>query len=158
MYDPDCDYVDGLVEERNVGELDHSDLQLRLLELLSTPANKVYIRANPELRVQTGPARFRIPDICVRRIPATREQIIRTPPLLCIEVLSPEDRMSRMREKVRDYLEMGVPAVWVVDPINRSVMVCAGTSLAEQTEGKLQVVDTPVWLDIADVFKILDEY
>ena len=26
-YRPDCDYVDGEVLERNVGELDHSDVQ-----------------------------------------------------------------------------------------------------------------------------------
>ena len=27
-YDPDCDYVDGVVEERNLGEKDHSSLQM----------------------------------------------------------------------------------------------------------------------------------
>jgi hypothetical protein len=29
-YDPDCDYVDGEIVERNVGELDHSDSQRRI--------------------------------------------------------------------------------------------------------------------------------
>jgi Uma2 family endonuclease len=87
-YSPDCDYVDGEVQERNLGEPDHSDLQLRIVELLSTPANKAHFRANPEIRVQVGPTRYRVPDVCIRRVPALREQIIRTPPLLCIEVLS----------------------------------------------------------------------
>ncbi len=27
-YDPDCDYVDGVVVERNVGEFDHSRLHM----------------------------------------------------------------------------------------------------------------------------------
>ena len=36
-YDPDCDYVDGQVQERNVGEEDHSDLQNQLIQLLRRP-------------------------------------------------------------------------------------------------------------------------
>src|ERR1017187_9837216 len=38
-YSPDCDYVDGEVQERNMGEQDHSDLQTRIAVLLSTPQN-----------------------------------------------------------------------------------------------------------------------
>jgi Uma2 family endonuclease len=87
-----------------------------------------------------------------------REQIIRTPPLLCIEILSPEDRMSRTREKVRDYLDMGVPEVWVVDPQSRSVSVCTGPAMIEHTTGELTVPETPVVLALADIFKVLDEY
>jgi Uma2 family endonuclease len=157
-YSPDCDYVDGEVQERNMGETDHSDLQGQLLELLRTPANKAYFRTNPEVRVQVSPTRFRVPDVCLRRVSATKEQIIRTPPLLCIEVLSPEDRMSRMREKVRDYLDMGVREVWVVDAEARSIMVYAGTAMVEHTAGELPVPETPVELALADIFKVLDEY
>jgi hypothetical protein len=29
-YEPDCDYVDGRIEERNLGEFDHSSVQTRL--------------------------------------------------------------------------------------------------------------------------------
>jgi Uma2 family endonuclease len=157
-YSPDCDYVDGEVQERNLGELDHSDLQLRFLELLSASPNKTYVRANPEVRVQVGPTRFRVPDVCVRRVPALREQIIRTPPLLCVEILSPEDRASRIREKVRDYLDMGVPEVWIVDPALRSVTVCTGAISVEHTAGELTVPETPVVLALAEIFKVLDEY
>jgi hypothetical protein len=31
VYRPDCDYVDGVVEERNLGERDHSWIQGRLV-------------------------------------------------------------------------------------------------------------------------------
>jgi Uma2 family endonuclease len=157
-YSPDCDYVDGDVQKRNLGETDHSELQGQILELLRTQTNKTYFRTNPEVRVQVAPTRFRVPDVCLRRVSAPKEQIIRTPPLLCIEILSPEDRMSRMREKVRDYLDMGVAEVWVVDPATRSVMICAGTTTVEQTTGELKVPETPVVLGIADIFKVLDEY
>jgi Uma2 family endonuclease len=157
-YSPDCDYVDGSVQERNMGETDHGELQGQLLELLRAPASKAYFRTTPEVRVQVAATRFRVPDVCLRRIDAPKEQIIRTPPLLCIEVLSPEDRMSRMREKVRDYLDMGVVEVWVVDPETRGILVYTGTTMAEHTTGELAVPGTPVKLALADVFKILDEY
>ncbi|HEY5054896.1 MAG TPA: Uma2 family endonuclease [Acidobacteriaceae bacterium] len=157
-YSPDCDYVDGEVQERNLGELDHSDLQMRFLKLLSTPAAERYIRANPEIRVQVASTRFRVPDVCVRKVPAAREQIIRTAPLLCIEVLSPEDRAARVRERVRDFLDMGVREVWVADPVSRSVVVYSGAASVEHISGELTVPETPVTLSLADVFKVLDEY
>jgi len=157
-YSPDCDYVDGEVQERNLGEQDHSDIQTRLVELLSAPSNKSYVRVNSEIRVQVGATRFRVPDVCVRRRAVPSEQIIRQAPLLCIEILSPEDRMSKTREKVRDYLNMGVLEVWILDPVTRSAMIYAGSSIAEQTSGDLKVPETPVVLALADIFKVLDEY
>jgi Uma2 family endonuclease len=62
------------------------------------------------------PTRFRIPDVCAIPLSDPLVEILRTPPLLCIEILSREDRMSEIQERVEDYLAMGVPAVWVIDP------------------------------------------
>jgi Uma2 family endonuclease len=44
-------------------------------------------------------------------------------PELVVEVLSPDDRMSRVREKLRDYFSAGVRVVWVVDSTLRRVLV-----------------------------------
>jgi Uma2 family endonuclease len=158
VYRPDCDYIDGEVQERNLGETEHSDLQTRILELLLTPESKRYIRATAEPRVQVKETRFRIPDICVRRISDPKEQFIRRPPLLCIEVLSPEDRMSRIMERVHDYLEMGVPEVWVFDSSKRTVFRFADSMMVEQNQGVLNVPETPLVLALTDVFLVLDEY
>jgi Uma2 family endonuclease len=155
-YEPDCDYLDGRLEERNLGEQDHSDLQTRLAKLLGSDANEEYLWVNTELRVQVKPARFRVPDVCVRRADAPSEQVVHTPPLLCIEVLSPEDTVARTRAKVRDFLDMGVPAVWVIDPIARTATVCHGTIMVEQSSGELKVPETPITVALADIFKILD--
>ncbi|HWF07354.1 MAG TPA: Uma2 family endonuclease [Bryobacteraceae bacterium] len=46
---------------------------------------------------------------------APDEQIIRTPPVLCIEILSREDRIDRYEDRVNDYFEMGVSACWIID-------------------------------------------
>ncbi len=42
------------------------------------------------------------------------------PPDLCIEVLSPSNRNSDRVEKFRLYEKTGVPAYWIVDPIERT--------------------------------------
>lgn len=157
VYRPDCDYVDGEVQERNLGELDQSDLQGRFLELLGAEGNRPYVKANAEIRVQVSPTRYRVPDICVRAVPAAREQIIHTPPLLCVEILSPEDRISRVRERVSDFLQMGVREVWLVDPGTRSVSVCSGHSAVDHSTGSLSVPGTPVQISIEDIFRVLDE-
>lgn len=104
---PDCDYVDGELYERNLEEQDHSDLQSQLIELLRTRANKKFIRANTEIRVQVREDRFRVPDVCVQTRNAPSEQIVKQPPLLCIEVLSADDTVTKTRVRVRDFLERG---------------------------------------------------
>ena len=48
--------------------------------------------------------------------PVDRERVRSKPPFVCIEILSPEDRMSRMQKKVAEYLAFGVRYVWVLDP------------------------------------------
>lgn len=154
-YSPDRDYVDGELQERNLGERDHADVQTRIATLLCLPENERYVTARTELRVQVKPSRFRVPDICVLRADAPRERIVQYPPLLCIEVLSPEDTMARMRERVRDFLEMGVPEVWVVDPETRSVIVHSGHTSEEHTRGELTIPGTSVILTLPDIFKIL---
>jgi Uma2 family endonuclease len=73
------------------------------------------VHASTEQRVQVAPARFRIPDVCVSAA-AVPEQTFHTPPLICIEILSKDDRLSEMRERVEDYLNFGVPYVWILDP------------------------------------------
>lgn len=157
-YRPDCDYVDGEVQERNLGEQDHSDLQTRLILMLMASDNRQYVRANTELRVQVKATRFRVPDVCVRARTAPSEQIVLHAPLLCIEILSPDDTVRKTRERVRDYLEMGVLEVWILDPELRSVTVCSGATMFEHREGTLPIPQTPVVLALAEIFEALDDY
>jgi Uma2 family endonuclease len=156
-YRPDCDYVDGEVQERNLGEYDHGKLQGILYLLFSAQRKEWQIRVVPETRVQVKATRFRVPDVCVLAGDAPTEQILCYPPLLCLEVLSPSDTIARMREKIRDYLEMGVRQVWLFDPASRSAMVCEGSTMTEQREGSLRLPGTAIEVALAEVFRVLDE-
>ena len=156
-FEHDAEFVDGRIEERPVGERDHGLLQRKLLLLLSDPATEQYFLCIPELRVQTSPTRFRVPDLCIIGAGAPEEQVVTTPPLLCIEILSPDDTMRRTLTRVRDMVGMGIPEVWVFDPESRTVQVCVGPSKTEQTDGRLTVPGTSISISIADVFGALSK-
>ena len=157
-YRPDVDYVEGHTEERNSGEYDHSTLQGTLFSLLRSRRHEWNVRVAVELRVQTSAYRFRVPDVCVLDRTQPKEQVVRRPPLLCIEVLSPEDTVRRMIERAQDYLAMGVGAVWLFDPASRTVTICSQDGLtAQQGSGRLELQGTPIVLDLQEVFSALDE-
>ena len=157
VYKPDMDLVDGVLEDRNVGEFDHWRIQRALLEALIKGEKTFGYYVVQETRTQISPARFRVPDTCL--IPRNQfpDRIIRTAPLLCVEVLSPEDRFVRMKVKCNDYLEMGVPEVWVIDPSKRVVSIFRGDTISEHFEGAITVPDTSVEVSLKDLFGILDE-
>ena len=101
-YRPDCDYVDGEVEERNLGEKDHAEVASAFIYWFRGRAKEWNIRAYSELRIQVKPTRFRIADVSIVSRDAPDEQILRHPPLAVIEVLSPEDRFSRYEARLKD--------------------------------------------------------
>jgi Uma2 family endonuclease len=151
-YRPDCDYVDGEVVERNLGEWDHGWLQGLLIRLLMNRYEHQGIFVIPELRVQVKPTRFRIPDICVT-LGLPGEQILTMTPFLCIEILSPEDRMQRVNERVADLLEMGVPYVWVLGPqAKRAYVATATKGLQEVTSGVLRTENPVLELPLNEIF------
>lgn len=154
-YHPDCDYVDGVIEERNLGELDHAELQGALLLYLSGYKREWRIRALPEIRAQTSATRFRIADIAIVAVTAPREQIIQTPPVAIIEILSPEDRMNRYSERLEDYRRMGVRNIWVIDPATRKGFDCSTASWLETAT--FAATESPIHIGLATIFAAIDE-
>lgn len=119
---PDCEFLDGEVVERNMGELPHGDVQLNLAHLLRQLRPKLGIRIVPEIRIQISSNRFRVADIAVWRNDNIGTGIPTVPPFLVVEILSPEDRMVRMLPKIQEYLSIGVEWIWVIDPREESAL------------------------------------
>ncbi len=152
VYEADCDYVDGEVLERNMGERDHAWLQTALGAYFFSQRKKWNITVLTEVRVQTGQRRFRIPDICIV-LGDTTEQILRTPPFLCIEILSSEDRWSRVEARINDFLKMGVAYVWVIDPSTRQTYVATEEKgLCESKDGILRTADPTFEVSIPELY------
>jgi Uma2 family endonuclease len=116
QYEPDVDYVDGSIEKRNLGENDHSKWQLAIQLWFSLNAEKWNVLVRPELRVQTGATRYRVADVTILDASRPQEPIPIHPPLAVFEVLSPEDRLSRVSTRLADFAGMGVSEIWLIDP------------------------------------------
>jgi Uma2 family endonuclease len=114
-YEPDAEYVDGEIEQRPMGEYDHSSWQYAIQQWFAQNAKNWNIRVRAELRVQVSPTRYRVPDVVVidRKYPI--EQILTHPPIAVFEILSPEDTLSRYLDKLSDYERMGIRTIMVVD-------------------------------------------
>ena len=150
-YEPDCDYVDGVLEERNVGKRRHARTQTRLALWLGAREQRYGYQVVVEQRVKVAGTRVRIPDICL--LPASDDdEVTQGPPLLCIEVLSPEDRWSRVDVRLKDYLAFGVPTIWVIDPYaNEAWVVTAEAPRTKVEDGILRCADPALEVKLSDV-------
>ena len=144
-YEPDCDYVDGVLEDRNAGKKRHSRTQKRLIETLSPLVAPFGLEPLPEQRLRVSSTRVRIPDVCLT--PKTDDsEVQEEPPALCIEVRSSEDRLSRLLKCVADYLAFGVPVIWIIDPYDREAFVVTRENPAPQPCDELRWKDITIQL------------
>jgi Uma2 family endonuclease len=147
--DGDCEYVDGEIVERNVGEIDHSDLQSRILIYLATHYPQFW--AGVEVRGQVNARRFRVPDVTLVAGPKPAGKIITAPPHLVVEVLSPDDRAAEVQEKIDDYLAFGIPYVWVVNPRTGRGYVHTTEAAREAKDGILRAADPAIELPLHEL-------
>lgn len=54
------------------------------------------------------------------------EGFLDVPPELVVEIMSPNNSWEDMRRKLKEYFDVGVDTVWVVEPSNRAVQVYGG--------------------------------
>jgi Uma2 family endonuclease len=150
-YHPDCDYVDGVVLERNVGEKEHGKAQQEVLVYFRERRRQWRTFVIQEQRIQVSPTRYRVPDVCVVLGPEPDEQIFTKPPFLCIEIFSPEDRLSRVQETIDDYLRFGVRYVWLMDPYQRRAWIYTADAIREVRDGKLRTADSELIVPLAEI-------
>lgn len=155
-YRPDCDYVDGHIEERNLGEYDHAYLQTLFVVLFAQYRETWSVRALSELRTKVGETRYRVPDVSVLKADAPKEQIITHPPLIVIEILSPEDRLGRFQDRIDDYIAFGVENIWILDPESRKAWTATSAGLHLVQNGEFTVAGTPIRVVLSELFAELD--
>ncbi len=155
-YHPDVDFVDGEIEERNLGEFDHARLQFKLASFFDAKEKLWGIQGVVEQRIRVSPTHVRVCDVALLRADAPRERVTETPPLVCIEIMSPEDRLSRAQLVLADYLAMGVSNLWLIDPLRRSAHTFDAAGLHHADPTRLTVPNTAITLDLTEPFAALD--
>jgi Uma2 family endonuclease len=115
-YEPDCEFEDGVLIERNVGTEKHSWLQAALAAYFFQRRKLWNIQVYTEQRIKLRQRKYKIPDICVIRGSRPATPVLEEPPFLAIEILSPDDRPIRVNDTIDDWLNFGIPYIWIIDP------------------------------------------
>ena len=154
-FEPDAEYVDGVIEERPMGEWNHANWQAAILEFFRRQRIEWKIRAVAELRVQVSKNRYRVPDVTIldRNLPI--EQIVTCAPIAVFEVLSPEDSINRMMAKLADYERMGINTILILDPKGQHFRYIAGR-LEPLSPEPFDLPDSSCRFDLSAIEKLLD--
>lgn len=139
---PAWEYADGVATQKPMPKFRHSILQKRLLIAIDTSSDNYTV---PELRC-TFAGRSVVPDISV--IAWNRIQVNDTgepednflaDPDLAIEILSPDQKATRVIENLLHCLHHGCFLGWLVDPDDYSVL-----TFAAQQEPNIYRGDRPL--------------
>ena len=155
-YEPDLEFVDGVLEEKKMGAWNHSFLQAMITHWFLSHRAEWKIDVLTEYRTRTSNMRVRLPDVCVVRQGEPVEAVRVTVPLLCIEILSPEDRPGRVMTRLDDFVAMGVEHLWILDPSDRSAATYTRFGMKPAEGNRLSVPGTEIYLDVAETFATLD--
>jgi Uma2 family endonuclease len=149
---PDREYVDGEIRERNVGKWEHARVQWLLAAWFGAHEKEWGIVGSTEQRVRVTENRVRVPDLVVLTA-GPQPDVLTDPPLLVIEILSPDDSYSGTQERTQDYRTMGVETIWIIDPKTRTGRMCSGTKWVEAS--RLEVSGTPLFVNLPGIFSQL---
>lgn len=150
-YDPDCDFIEGEILERNVGKRRHGYAQSHIVIWFGRRTEGPRLVPLTELRMKVSSARVRIPDVVVSEAPLPEEEVFTAPPYLCIEVMSPDDTVAAMQDRLDDYIQFGVPNIWVIDPWKHRGWRITRDGWATVTDGTMRTADGRIAMPLSEV-------
>lgn len=138
----------------------------RILSNFAFQRRKGYVCGNDTgLILDRDPDTVRGPDVLLydelRRYDQLNVKWSDKPPTLVVEVLSPNDRWSKVTRRLAEYLGSGSPLVWLVDPEDQTVTVYRPGQLPQVFEGTDELTGDGVLPDfrcrVADFFYLPGE-
>lgn len=124
-YEPNHEYLDGVLVPKALSDETHSRLQVILGAYFLALEREYGFRVVTEIHTRIRPKRWRIPDVAVlpgdktgRRYPDSE-----APPALTIEIVSLDEPWSELYGKIVDHLAVGVQTAIIVDPYKKTVFV-----------------------------------
>ncbi len=152
-YEPDCEFEDGVLIERNVGTYDHAELQLILGAYFLRRRKAWNLQVVTDVRIRLRSGRYLLPDLCVIQGNKPDQQVLETPPFIWIEILSPEDRPLRVRRKIQEILDFGTPYVWVIDPKTLESDLHTPGNCTALEDGVLRIPETEIVVPLSQLFE-----
>jgi Uma2 family endonuclease len=107
------------------------------------------VGAETGFKLERHPDHVRAPDIgfvARERLPALRQRsgFLELAPDFAVEVVSPNDTWSELREKVADWLAHGTKVVWVLDPPTRTAEIWRTDGRIDRRAGDDEMDAEPV--------------
>ncbi|HZD47531.1 MAG TPA: Uma2 family endonuclease [Silvibacterium sp.] len=153
-YDPDLEYVDGQLVERNVGKWEHGRIQALLTIWFGQHEDEWKIQTATDIRTRVAWTRVRLPDVLLVGL-AMQPPVIEEPPVLAVEILSDGDTVAATKKKCDEYIGMGARGVWIINPLNRTAWQWDGKEWKQAT--RLEVAGTPIYVDLQYLWDRLDK-
>jgi Uma2 family endonuclease len=159
-YEPDMEFVDGVLVRRNVGTQQHGLLQALLASYFGRlrKSHKIEVFTATRLVVNVRLGRYRIPDVMALETPYKRGKVVKDVPAIVIEIKSPDDTFDDIVDKCFEYESLGVPNILVMDPDNKRTLVFEENALRflSGSSVTLRLPSTTLELPFADMFAELD--
>ncbi|MDQ6704928.1 MAG: Uma2 family endonuclease [Acidobacteriota bacterium] len=154
-YTPDVDYEEGRLVEKNAGKWKHARLQILIGSHIVAHESGWRITGLTDQRIRVAPNRFFIPDVCAVMDTQPYQDLLEYPPLFTIEVLSEGDSFSDSEKKAHQYLELGVPCVWTVDPETGGCYRHTSGAILTVSDGVVCVEGSPIAIPIPELLSQL---
>ena len=151
-FDTHQEFVDGDVIERVYGERRHSETVQALIEWFFPRVKTLGIFALQSWTFRVAPNILRIPDFVILAGPEPDEPFLETRPLVCIEILQSDDRMSAVCRKISDYLAHGVRYVWILNPETREAFAYTEGGVHQVTDF-LRTDNPAIEIPLAAIFE-----
>jgi Uma2 family endonuclease len=129
-FEREPELVRGEIAERPLSTFQHGNLQLRMGSCLMALQQSYPVFTGVEVRLRIAPDIYRIPDISMWE-GAAPDAVPATPPLLVVEISSPDDRPDAMLQKLEEYRIWGVQHIWLIEPEIKRIPVHDHGSLRE---------------------------
>ena len=143
-YEPDCEFEDGVLIVRNVGTEKHSWLQMALGAYIFRRRRAWGVNVYSEQRVRVRKGKYKLPDVCIVQGGRPSTPVFEVPPLVAIEILSPEDRPLRVDKTIAEWLAFGVGYVWVIDPETMESMLHTAAGRVPVPDATLRIPGTAI--------------
>ncbi len=147
---PSWEYIDGVLRQKPMPDLDHGTMQLELGVLVRQKFSE--FRVATEVHVRITPTEFLVPDVVILRKEHPRERYPTKPVHVCAEIISPDQTFGETVIKCHEYHRWGVPMCWIVDPDQRKAWNYQNGELPREVPADGALEAPEIAIPVADLF------
>lgn len=144
------EYIDGRLVDRPIPTYPHGKAQVQLAGIFGAARKRYRLFPASEVHLRMPNNRVRIPDFAVFHPEEPAEGIPSIPPVLVVEIVSPDERHGELMRKLEEYREWGIRHIWAVDPALRTLTAYGEQGL--QRRAQLEAPEFGVSIAPADLF------